>query len=103
MIKKVGETYVMDEIWRLRRIKYKLKKSKWITLKIKECGFSDDFFPCDNCGGGIITRTHLVGGDHNSWICDECAAKFCPDLLSEAERLREEWDKEVLAEYNKEV
>lgn len=91
MIRKIGESYKITEV-RQERTRYftlRLKKSEWRTLKVDH-----DFFTrrtCVSCGMYERPDVYSVQAfPEKLWICDDCAAKFCPELLSEAERLRDE-------------
>ena len=111
MIKKIGEVYVMDEVMKPMLVPLKLKKSERLTLIVgPDCLFRRT---CGNCGtyerpdiysvqaglkrtgaAWIIERGAAVKSaqavPENVWICDDCAARLCPELLDEANRLRAE-------------
>ena len=91
MIRKIGESFKITEIrgTQVRRVKIRLKRSEWRTLKVERDSFQRRV--CGNCGMSNRPDIYSVqAGPEGVWICDECAAKFCPELLSEAVRLREE-------------
>ena len=97
MIKKMRDGgYVMDEVVRPTLTTFKLRKAERLTLKVggdqpmrticASCGLNErpDIFSVQASGPGL---KHV-------WICDDCAEKFCPELLAEAKRQRAEWGKE---------
>jgi hypothetical protein len=112
MINKNGESYKLTEVKQYldRKVIYRLKEPDWLTLTVGPDTLQRR--TCGNCG--LIERPDIYSVQavlpDKVWICDFCAAKFCPELLSEAERLRGEtyerdWgiSKEEQEEHNRRV
>lgn len=91
MIRKIGESFKITEVWqqRTRVFKVRLKKSEWRALEVKPSDLTKKM--CVNCKA--VNRSDIYSVQlvpEGLWICDDCAAQFCRELLREAERLREE-------------